>query len=80
MGQYIFFPNSMILNYTRLSCGTIMVIAGAATYLKVYKGSKNHFCYTMQLFTVAYGLKNISVLFSVTFRKPVELPDRMYNF
>ena len=80
MGHYIFFPNAIIINDTYLSCGAIMVIAGAATFLKVYKGSKNRFCYTMQLFTVAYGLTNISFFFSSTLRKPIQLPDRMHYF
>ena len=34
-----------------------MVIAGGCVIFKVYKG--NHFWYTMQAFTVAFGLTNI---------------------
>ena len=57
-----------------------MVLAGGATLLKVYKGSKNHFCYSMQIFTVAFGLTNISFFFADSYRKPILLPDRMHYF
>jgi hypothetical protein len=80
MGNYNFVPIYKTRDYTWLTCGAIMVIAGACTFVKVYKGSKNIFCYTMQIFTVAFGLTNISFFLSDTFIKPVQLQDRMHYF
>ena len=64
MGNYIFQPINKIRDYTWLACGAIMVLAGGATLLKVHKGSKNHFCYSMQIFTFAFGLTNIAFFFA----------------
>lgn len=76
--KLIIAPWAPINDLSNLVSGTVMILVGVTVFIKVYRGSKNTFAYTLLAFTIVMGISKIGFAFTDTFRSEVTMPDYVH--
>ena len=71
----VFKPNYPLLDLSEFLAGSLMLIFSLLVTLKINRGSKNYFAFTLMFFTAAYGVGFISIALEEALRKEVTTAD-----
>ena len=67
-----YLPIFTAYGYTNLACGGILLISATGTALKIRKGSRSAFAYTLVAFTFATGVVNSAEFMILGFPTTIE--------